>query len=325
MARRVLGLSFIAALLLDMPLAWSGEPELPFVRLLNQKQTIDLDQVVGDLLVVDGRVEIAGVVRGHVYAIDSEVAVTSSGVVLRPIIMARGALHLSEGAVLPKSIELVETEFFGPRGESLSPGERLVLDRGATEVILSRTKHSAASMSLMKSTLPFDRFTPQEGMDIATLREWHPELGLKLEKFVEAPKELMVGGITKLSFVSDKVVGAFQRGYRGARGSVLLTGVMLQDEAAAEDLWAQIESVRPNVKVSLSVKSDLGPGAHWFFRHRGRCSMLWQAGRWFLAVETRLDDADASVLQQKQFHEQVLDALARSLSSLSSLPQGVAR
>jgi hypothetical protein len=326
MAKASTGLFLLTALLLDMPSARAGEePELPFVRLIRQKQRIDIDQVVGDLLVVDGRVEIAGVVRGHVYAIDSEVAVTSSGVVLRPIIMARGALHLSEGAVLPKSIELVEAEFFGPRGESLQPGGRILLDRGATEVTLASSKHSAASLSLMKSTLPFDRFTPPDGMDIATLREWHPELGLKLEKFVEDPKELMVGGITRLSFVSDKVAGAFQRGYRGARGSVLVTGVMLQDETAADELWTQIEGVRPHVKVSLSVKSDLGPGAHWFYRHRDRCSMLWQSGRWFIAVETRLDDKSASVFQQKQFHEQVLEALARSLASLSSLPQGVAR
>jgi hypothetical protein len=245
--------------------------------------------------------------------------------VLRPITVARGALHLSEGAVLPKSIELVEAEFFGPAGESVPASGRLVLDRGATEVTVSPAKLSEASLSLMKSTLPFERFAPPNGMDIATLREWHPELGLKLEKFVESPKELVVGGITKLSFVSEKVIGAFQRGYRGARGSVLLTGVMLENEASAEELWASIEGVRPNVKVSLSVKSDLGPGAHWFYRHRGRCSMLWQTGRWFIAVETRLDDEAASVFQQKQFNEQVLEALARSLASLSSLPQGVAR
>src|SRR5687768_811557 len=188
MAKGATGFSIIAALLLNMPQARGGEPELPFVRLIQQKQTIDIDQVVGDLLVVDGRVEIAGVVRGHVYAIDSEVAVTSSGVVLRPITVARGALHLSEGAVLPKSIELVEAEFFGPAGESVPKGGRLSLDRGATEVTVSNAKLSEASLSLMKSTLPFERFAPPNGMDIATLREWHPELGLKLEKFVESPK-----------------------------------------------------------------------------------------------------------------------------------------
>ena len=325
MAKGASGISLVATLLLHSPASWAGEPELPFVRLLQEKRTIDIDQVVGDLIVVDGRVEIAGVVRGHVYAIDSEVAITSSGVVLRPITVVRGALHLSEGAVLPKSIELIEAEFFGPGGESIPADGRLVLDRGATEVTLAKSKISDASLSLMKSTLPFERFMPPQGMDVSTMREWHPELGLKLEKFVESPKELVVGGITRLSFVSEKVIGAFQRGYRGARGSVQLTGVLLQDGDAAEELWGQIEAVRPNVKVSLSVKSDLGPGAHWFYSYRGRCSMLWQSGRWFLAVETRLDDADASVFQQKQFNEQVLEALARSLASLSSLPQGVAR
>ncbi len=322
--RAARGVPLIAALLFTSS-AWAGEPELPFVRLIHDKRVIDIDQVVGDLLVIDGRVEIAGVVRGHIYAIDSEVAVTSSGVVLRPMTVARGALHLEEGAVLPKSIELIEAELFGPAGESAPASGRLRLADGATEVTVAPTKLSEASLSLMKSTLPFDRFTPPPGMDIAVLREWHPDLGLKLEKFVESPKELVVGGITRLSFVSDKVIGAFQRGYRGARGSVLLTGVMLQDDAAAESLWAEIERVRASVKVSLSVKSDLGPGAHWFYRHRGRCIMLWQSNRWFIAVETRLDDNGASVFQQKQFNEQVLDALARSLDRLSSLPQGVAR
>src|SRR5262245_46109249 len=196
MAKGATGL--LLALLLYAPRARAGEPELPFVRLIQGKQTIDIDQVVGDLLVIDGRVEIAGVVRGHVYAIDSEVAVTSSGVVLRPITVARGALHLEEGAVLPKTIELVEAEFFGPAGEGVPKSGHLSLDRGATEVTVSPAKLSDASIALMKSTLPFSRFTPRDGMDIGTLRDWHPELGLKLEKFVESPKELVVGGITRL-------------------------------------------------------------------------------------------------------------------------------
>jgi hypothetical protein len=313
-----LRLVLLSALLATAALA--GEPELPFVRVANGEQSIAIDQVVGDLLVVDGRVEIAGVVRGHVYAIDSEVAVRSSGVVLRPITLARGALHIEDGAVLPKTIDLLGSELFGPSGESV-PGSGKLVIQGATEVMASGPP-SAASLAIMKSTIPFDRFTPPADMEIADLRGWHPELGLELKKFIEAPTELLVGGVTKLSFVSDKVVTSFQRGYRGPRGSVLFTGVRLVDDDAASELWKQIETIRPRVDVSLSVRSDLGPGAHWFYRHKGRYCLLWQSGSYFLAVETRLEDGGASILQQKQFNEQVLDALRRSLEQLRSLPQG---
>lgn len=320
-----LGLTITAALLLAPQRAGAEEPDLPFVRLVEEKRTIAIDEVVGDLVVVDGRVEIAGVVRGHVYAIDAEVAVRSSAVVLAPMTLVNGALHLEEGAVLPKSIDLMGARFFGPAGESMPPSGRLSLDDGATAITAS-PEPSAASLALMKSTIPFERFVPAPDMDVAELRAWHPGLGLELKKFVEAPDELLVGGVTRLTFVSDKVSGAFQRGYRGARGTVLLTGVRLVDDQAAASLWSEIDRVRARVNVSLSLKSELGPGAHWFYRHRGRYCMLWQSGRWFLAVETRLHpDEGASIQQQKQLNEQVIAALRRSLEGLRSLPQGAAR
>lgn len=321
-----LGLAVAGAVVAASSVAGAAETDLEFVRLVNEKRTIAIDEVVGDLVVVDGKVEIAGVVRGHVYAIGSEVAVRSSGIVLEPMTLAQGALHLEEGAVLPKSIHLMSARFFGPAGESVPPSGRLSLAEGATEVLASRGELSAASLALMRSTIPFDRFTPPPDMDVAELRAWHPGLGLELKKFVEDPEELVVGGVTKLTFVSEKVSGAFQRGYRGARGTVLLTGVRLVDDQAAKSLWSEIERVRSRVNVSLSLKSELGPGAHWFYRHHGRYCMLWQSGRWFIAVETRLQqDEGGSIHQQQQFNEQVVAALRRTLAGLRSLPQGVAR
>jgi hypothetical protein len=47
------------------------------------------DQAVGDVLVIDGRLELAGVVRGYLYAVSSTVVLRSSAVLLSAARAAR--------------------------------------------------------------------------------------------------------------------------------------------------------------------------------------------------------------------------------------------
>jgi len=167
----------------------------------------------------------------------------------------------------------------------------------------------------MKSVLPFERFAPSDGASIDQLTDWGPGLGLKKKMESIAPREMTIGGITKLSFVSGKVHGAMQHGYRGARGTVLFSVIELENVAAAKSLWAEVEKAGPTAKVSLSVKTALGGGAHWFYKKKGRYCMLWQQGPWFFAVETKLSSDEATLYQEKQFSDQVLSGLRAQLSA----------
>jgi hypothetical protein len=278
--------------------------------------TLEVDQQVGDLLVIDGKVDLRGVVRGHVFAVDSEVVVRSTAVVLKSMTVNRGSLRVEMGAVLPQSITLAGVRVLGPDGPIVvKNGDTVDLGRAGTTVTVLGTKLSTASVTLMKSVLPFERFVPDDNMILDDMKPWDPGLGLELKKEAEKPKELLVGGITKLAFVSENVKGAFQRGYKGVRGTVLFTGVQLRDQVAARALWAEIERVAPEAKVSLSVKSGLGDGAHWYFRSKNRHCMLWQKGTWFFAVETKLAAQDASLYQERQFNEQVLSQLQAELAA----------
>jgi hypothetical protein len=228
----------------------------------------------------------------------------------------KGTLRVEMGAVLPPSIALADARVIGPHG-AIAPksGEKIDLGRAGTTVTLSQTKLSTASITLMKSVLPFERFIPGDSTAIQDLKPWGPGLGLELKKDEEEPKEVVVGGIAKLTFVSENVKGAFQRGYKGARGTVLLTGVQLKDGVAARALWAEIERVAPEAKVSLSLKSALGDGSHWYFRHKNRHCMLWQRGNWLFGVETKLASQETSLYQEKQFNEQVLTQLSTELAA----------
>jgi hypothetical protein len=290
--------------------ASAAEPEgaPQYLRVLGGHASVGVDRAIGDLLAIDGHVEIAGVVRGHVYALDSEVIVRSTAVILQPMIINRGTLQIEDGAILPESIAVTEAKVTGSDEA-----------KRATAIKISETKLSTAAVSLMKSMLPFDRFSPPEALGVEGLQSWGPGLGLELKKDVDRPHEMVIGGLVRLTFVSEKVKGAFQRGYKGARGTVLLSVVQLKDEEAAKSLWSQVERVAPSAKLSLSVRTSLGDGAHWFFRSKGRHALLWRHGAWFISVETKLSADDAKFQQEKQFMDQVLASLKHGLMGVATI------
>ncbi len=286
----------------------------PDVKAVETEVVIAEDQVVQDVVLIDAKAKIHGVVRGHVYALGSTVDVESSAIVLKSITLYGGALRLTPSGVLPPTIDLHAADLLGTKLQP-QPGKPVKVKNGATTITRHAKGLTTASAALMKSVLGFDRLLPGDDATATSLRGWHPGLGMAVVKAVENAESLTIGGLAKLRFVSDKIAGSFQRGYVGERGNILVSAVHLVDDASATALWDHIEGALPASKVTLSVKSGLRDGAHWFFRHDDRYCMLWQRGRWFFSVETRLAVEDASIHQQKQFSEQVLAALGRQLDA----------
>ncbi len=297
--------------------------EVDHLRTVGSTAAVDIDRAVGDVVAVDSRLSVEGVVRGHIYAVDSEVTLHRRSVVLGSVTLHRGRLVVEPGAVLPPLIALNGSVYVGPGAERLRLGDELELEEGSTTLSLKRTHGSTASLELMKRVLPFDRFVPEPQLTLSGLDEWHPGLGLELRRALDQPEELTFGGVAHLTFISGKVRGAFQRGYRGPAGTVLVSAVHLQDEASAEALWNQIEAAAQRNQIRLSAKTGLGAGTHWFFKWRNRYCMMWQRSTWLLAVETRLADRDATLLQQVQFSGRVLRSLKQNLTDHSALSRGV--
>ena len=254
----------------------------PYVRVVSSTTSIAPDQAVGDVLVIDGRVEIFGVVRGHVFAVDGQVDVGPAGMVLGSITVTGGDLHVREGAAVPKAI-LIERDT------------------------------STTSLALMKRVLPFGRFVPDPELSVSTLDAWSPGMDLEERRALEDPDEVVIGGLVRLKFVSRKVRDTFQRGFKGDRGTVLISAIRLSDSDSARALFSEISRAGDQAGVKVSVKCELGDGAHWFFRRKKRYTMLWTRGDWVLAVESRLAAGRASILEEQRFSEEVLEALERGL------------
>ncbi len=282
-------------------------------RIVGDRGSVGVDQEVEDVLVVDGRLEVAGMVRGHLYALDSDIFVRRTAVVVGSITARGGSFHLEEGAVLPQTIELQKADFYGPKGRSLKPGASLSVAPGSTVVHMRTTSTSTLTEALTRAVLPFDRFRPAEDALVEELAGWAPGLGLEPAAGRKSKDTLLIAGLIRLRLVSDRVRGTWQQGFVGARGRVLVTAMHLDSTASAEELWTQIVSTPVGGATRISIKSSLGDGQHWFLRSRGRYAMLWQRGSWFLAVETQLADDEATITQQQQFNRQVLEALERNL------------
>src|SRR5688572_24892906 len=92
----------------------------PYTVVRSATATIGLEEEVGDLLIIDGKVEVRGVVRGFIYAVGGEVIARSTAVILKPITMKGGSIRLEDGAVLPQEMDLSDTRLFQPGGRAVA-------------------------------------------------------------------------------------------------------------------------------------------------------------------------------------------------------------
>jgi hypothetical protein len=201
------------------------------------------------------------VVRGFVVAVDAEIIVRSSAVLLRPIRLVGGHLELERGAVLPASIELFGARLTRPDQSTVAapPNGRVELSIGQTQVSLSASELDAAQHALMKAVLPFDRFVPKNTAGIEAVAQLDPGLGMLLERSVPAPRELVIGSVFKLSFISDKVVAARQSGWAGPRGRALLAAVELKDPESAVALWDAVAAIPECARGSARARIGSSP------------------------------------------------------------------
>lgn len=276
--------------------AAGGELAAPLTRVLGTEAVLAPSARHRDLLVMDGRVEVRGLVEGHLYAVDSEVHLGREAAVLGSITLVGGRLQVEGSPVLPPELRL--------EGAALELQPALSATAAAPwpgVEIVRAPRPPATVVHLLRHVLGFDR--PAE-LALAS----GPGLGLVPEPVERAAAGLLVAGLVRVQPSSGRIVEANQRGFRGPRGAALLTAFTLADETSARELYASLEAAPVRSRVELSLRSELGEGAHWFFRHRGRYVMIWQVGVRLFAVETRLD-TPASPLQQVQFLDQVLQGL----------------
>lgn len=285
----------------------------PHIMVTRASHTIEAQDQVGDLLVIDGRLDVYGVVRGYIFAVNSDVVIHSTAIVLKVVTLNAGSLELDARAVLPSRISLRDVAVRDGNGATISvlPGQTRAFS--STTLVASSQPLTAASEELMRQMLPFDRPVPRRSASIAQMVSWEAP-GTSRERLARGESSMTVGGLVRLGFVSERVVDSFQAEYRGARGAIRFSAVKLRDESTGAAFWAQIEQV-PESAVDMSVRSGLGDGAHWFFRHRNRYTLAWWQDDWFFAVETRLAADSASVIQQLNFLRQVVEQVRGGLLS----------
>lgn len=250
--------------------------QTPHVTVRGSTAAIGADRAVGDVLVIDGAVDVAGVARGYLFAVSSTVTLRSSSVVLSPMAIHGGALIIEPGAQLPGSITLA--------------GAR-VIGRLPPDVVVDRTSApSRAARRAMARFLAFDRPIPAPDVGFDAVAAWSPGPGFVLEHSLDDPRELVVGGVARLTFTSEKIRAVAQRGFhKDGEGTVLFTAVELADDATSAAFWGALAQV-PERAVSSSVRTAMGDGAHWWFVRAQRGCLLWRRGRWFFALETKTVD-----------------------------------
>lgn len=270
---------------------------LPSVQVIGGPHTLGGDEAVEDLVAVDGRLRVDGLIRGNLYAVDSEVTLGPTAYLTGTVTLVGGSLSVEDGAIATEEVYVDETAVTGPGPISTIP--------------LPST--STTTRKLLKRTLSFRRFAPDPALARAELESWQPGLGFeRVDRNAEAPGDVLVGGLLRFSFVSDRIRFSQQASFVGPRGRAAWTALRLRSAEDARALWDKIVALDVDDRLRLSIVADLGDGAHWFVQSRDRSTMFWVQGPWLLAVETRCEQED-DALHAQAFNGQVLRALAGNL------------
>ncbi|MEL7368803.1 MAG: hypothetical protein AAFN74_07820, partial [Myxococcota bacterium] len=144
-------LYWLAVGLAGMASSTASAQEIEHLRVANSSTSIAVDQVVGDVVAVDGALEVDGVVRGHIFAVDTQITLSPRAVVLGSITSHRGELEVRQGAVLPETTTLHGTNFSSDGGEAPKLDASVMVGRGE---VSAAPAASPVSIELMKRILP---------------------------------------------------------------------------------------------------------------------------------------------------------------------------
>lgn len=226
---------------------------------------------VADVVVADGNLRIQGAVRGSVYVVAGDVLlepgsrvqgsltviggqawVSAEARVEQGIYVLAGQLHLEEGAAVAGEVQVVE------QSASLTPAKIALISR---YILLPRTVPGPA--------FSLDQL---QQLDLSRLRlrraPWEKVAYLDLGRLGKTPLEFQeVQDARELK--SDRV---------------RIEVIKFVNPAGAEKFWDALREM-PEDKLSNSVHSSLGEGAHWYFQNPGRTYLLWTQQNYLVAIQ----------------------------------------
>ena len=271
-------------------------------------QEIPRGREVADVVVADGNLRIGGTVLGSVYVVAGDVLmdpgsrvqgsltviggqawVPAGASVGQGVYVLAGQLHLEEGAAVAGEVQVVE------RSASLTPAKVAVISR---YILLPRAVPGPAfSLDQLKQ------------LDLSKLR-LHPGP-------VEKIAYLDLGRLGKTPFEFREVLDARELKSDRARIEV----IKFVNPAAAEKFWEALRNL-PEDRMSNSVHSSLGEGAHWYFQSSGRTYLLWTREQYLVAIQCGFFHDNHVSLDQERHPEATREALRPPEQRSAANPNG---
>jgi hypothetical protein len=151
--------------------------------------------------------------------------------------------------------------------------------------------------------LPLSRLSTLD-LSAARLRKIRDDRAQRLELFE----------LGRLPLHSSDLREGFEVLFRGQDVLARVAAFRFASDESAEAVWDKARAAFED-KTSQSVHNSLGPGAHWFFRHRSSTYCLWMSGSTITAVMVR-HDHDEPAPKEWELIEAARDAMIDQVRKL---------
>lgn len=228
---------------------------------------------VKDLVTSGGPVEVNGVVKGSIFAIDCIVTVSSSGIVEGNITVIGGLLILKNGARINGDILAIDGRL--QRDEnSIVKGK---ID-SRSDGISNKSKFLLRQYLIFERPIP-DANTPEEAIS-QLKRSFHHWEFSNISTWTAAAVE----NLPAVPFPDNAAAPAKIGVWVGHDKEITVGAARFADSAEAKEFWKKIRAAWPEKDVSGSVHVSLGDGMHWYFVRGDRAVVIWTKDNWFMSV-----------------------------------------
>ncbi len=260
-----------------------------FAKSIMKKGNVEIksNERVNDVVVVDGIVNVDGVVSGVLYVVDSKIRLSKTSIVTGDITVNKGEINIESGAKLPKEILIIEgTLKIDSQKITTSQSQTVYNLNDETKIRIIKKKIPDNVLAFMKKYIVFDRVVPKDDKELNELFDLNfMDLGYDDSLQATPLKQIKIAGLPSIDLENLTPEISKERKFSGAYGNIILRVVKLPSEEAGMRLWKAIRGTIHENQINESCHVTFGDGAHWFFRYKNIYNIIWLNNNYLMHIE----------------------------------------
>ena len=269
------------------------------------------NEVCEDLIVVDGDVNINGIVIGTVITLSCNVKIGENSKIIGNVTFNKGKVFINSKSVLPDEIVIADGNVFVDNKKIV---KSLYYINKRTRIRKLDSPISPQVEEFMREYLVFSR--PLPSRDIYKIKNDKIVCcNLKLKKDLKSIKYFRLGRLANITIRKEFMKKSFEKIFINKKKIVKFRIVEFKYNRYAQKFWKRLVNGIKRIPGGDDLLPDellnsFGDGGHWYFRFKRTSFLLWYKENYFICIEAK-DDTKKSINDGKKLRNLFVNRLIK--------------